>query len=419
VKLVLFDDATADAWRPFSLTRPTGEVRFGAMTLRGRIEAWAGQDAEATLTRPWLGSFRETGAPPARPRVDAPQGDLLLVSSRFVPAGTPPPEVLEARRPVMLVCRGAVVGCRLPAGAERPDADWLLAPEPIDGAREIAVSGRLLGGVWQLVEHGPERLARDVEAAAVAEGGGAPTPPGVHHLGNGPLVLGEGVFIEPGVLLDTRDGGIALGAGAVVRTGARLMGPIAVAADTRLLGGSYACLSAGPRCTLRGELEETTAFGYVNKAHDGFIGHAVLGRWVNLGALTTNSDLKNTYGSVSLGGPEAPVETGLMKLGCLLGDHVRTGIGTLLNTGTVVGAGATLFGDRMPPKWVPPFAWGGDGAASSYRLDGFLETAATVLGRRDVEADDRTRDWWSACWHRAAELYGAGKAEERGTEDAG
>jgi UDP-N-acetylglucosamine diphosphorylase/glucosamine-1-phosphate N-acetyltransferase len=406
VKLVLFDDATADDWRPFALTRPIGEVRFGAMTLRARIEAWVGQAAEAALTRPWLEDFIETGAPPAALREDAPQGDLLLLSSRFVPEGDPPPEVLEARRPVLLVCRGAVVGCRLPAGADRPDANWLTAPAPIEGAREVAVSGRLLGGAWQLVEHGPERLARDVEEMA-AERGESAVPHDVHVLGRGPLVFGEDVFVEPGVLLDTREGGIALGDRTVVRAGARLEGPIAAAEDARMLGGSYACLSAGPRCTLRGELEATTALGYVNKAHDGFIGHAVIGRWVNLGALTTNSDLKNTYGPVSLGGPEAPVETGLMKLGCLIGDHVRAGIGTLLNTGTVVGAGATLFGDRMPPKWVPPFAWGADGEATSYRLEGFLETAATVLGRRDVEADAQTRDWWSACWHRAAELYGA------------
>lgn len=413
MKLVLFDDATADEWRPFALTRPIGEVRFGAMTLRARIERWANLEADAALTRAWLEDFTEPGAPPARPRAAAPEGDLLLVSSRFVPEGAPPAEVLEARRPIVLVCRGAVVGCRLPAGSDRPDAGWFEAPAPIEGAREVAVSGRLLGGVWQLVEHGPDRLVRDVEQAAEERGESA-IPRDVFVLGRGPLVFGDEVFVEPGVLLDTREGGILLGDRSVVRSGTRLVGPVAVDADTRLLGGAISCLSAGPRCTLRGELEETTVFGYANKAHDGFIGHAVLGRWVNLGALTTNSDLKNTYGDVSLGGPEAPVETGLMKLGCLLGDHVRTGIGTLFNTGTVVGAGATLFGGGMPPKWVAPFAWGGEGDAASYRLDDFLETAATVLGRRDVEADDRTRDWWSACWRRAAATYGPGDGEGDG-----
>ena len=414
MKLVLYDDRIADDWRPFALTRPIGEIRFGAMTLRERLERWVGRAAEATLTRPWLAAFGESGAPPALPLGEAPQGDLLLVSSRFVPEGEPPVGLLEARGPVMLVCGGAVVGCRLPAGADRPDADWLAAARPIEGSREIAVAGRLLGGVWQLVEFGVERLERDVHRAAaeaVIPGGQAADasaivdpdpPPGVHRIGGAPLVFGEGVSIEPGALLDTRAGGILLGPRTTVRAGARLEGPIAVGADCRLLGGAYAALSAGPRCYLRGELEETIAFGYVNKAHDGFLGHAVVGRWVNLGALTTNSDLKNTYGQVSLGGPDGPVETDLVKLGCLLGDHVRTAIGTLLNTGTVVGAGASLFGDRMPSKWVPPFAWGAGGEAASYRLNDFLDTAATVLGRREVAVDARVREWWTACWERAA-----------------
>lgn len=408
MKLVLFDDATADRWRPFSLTRPIGEVRFGAMTLRARIEAWADRLADLALTRPWLAEYAEAGAPPAAPRADAPQGELLLISSRFVPEGEPPLEVEEARRPVVLTCRGAVVGYRLPAGADRPDAAWFADPSEIDGAREVDVPGRLLGGVWQLVEFGPERLARDVDEAARLRGLdlGPETPSGVYRLGDGPLVFGDGVTIEPGVLLDTRRGGIVLGDGCEVRSGARLTGPLVADEGCRLLGGEYSTVSAGPGCNLRGELEETTCFGYVNKAHDGFIGHAVIGRWVNLGALTTNSDLKNTYGPVSLGGPDGPIETDMLKLGCFLGDHVRTSIGTLLNTGTVVGAGASLFGDRMPPKWVPPFAWGADGDAGSYRIDDFVETAATVLGRRDVDADPGVRSWWRDCWEQVAEDAG-------------
>jgi acetyltransferase-like isoleucine patch superfamily enzyme len=448
VKLFLFDDAGADRWRPFALTRPIGEVRFGAFALRERIERWAGIEAAGSLTRPWLARYREAGAPPARPRNDVPAGDLLLVSSRFVPEGGRLATALESAGagsgagsggsgsksgggPLVLVCDGAVVGCRLTAGDERPDAAWLADPVELPGGRAVEVPGRRLGGVWQLVEHGPDRLARDVDEIASGGGGSSgggssggadsgahsgsaghgkaarshratTAPPGVHVLGDGPLVFGADVFIEPGALLDTRAGGIVLGDRTTVRTGARLEGPIAVGPDCKLLGGAYSILSAGPRCGLRGELEETTALGYVNKAHDGFIGHAVIGRWVNLGALTTNSDLKNTYGKIALGGPDGPVETGLIKIGCLLGDHVRTAIGTLLNTGTVVGAGASVFGARMPPKWVPPFAWGAEGEAVSYDLGRFLDTAATVLGRRGVEADEQVRGWWSDCWQRAA-----------------
>ena len=123
--------------------------------------------------------------------------------------------------------------------------------------------------------------------------------------------------------------------------------------------------------------------GFDNKAHDGYLGHALVGRWVNLGALTTNSDLKNDYGPVRVDLPGGTVDTGLMKVGALLGDHVKTGIGTVLNTGTVVGAGSNVFGGGMPPKAIPPFSWVGGGAVVPYRWEKFLQVAQTVVARRD------------------------------------
>ena len=163
-------------------------------------------------------------------------------------------------------------------------------------------------------------------------------------------------------------------------------------------GGPFDAVSAGPRCYLRGELEETVVLGYANKAHDGFIGHAYVGSWVNLGAMTTNSDLKNNYGPVRLGDRDGEVETGLIKLGCLIGDHVKTAIGTMLNTGTVVEAGANLFGDSRPPKWIRAFAWGHSPGAPVYDSGALVYTPNVVMQRRLIEPDDRTRAWLAACW---------------------
>ena len=409
MRLFLFDDRLADAWQPFALTRPVGEIRFGAMTLRERIEGWAGQSAEASFTRPWLSEFCELDAPPALPRGAVPgRGPLLLMCSRFVPYGeAPSPNFSEPDGPVVFVCRGQIAGCMIPAGEDVPDGDWMMDPVDLDGADTIELPGRMLGSVWNLVEFGPERLERDVRGLAVERTQTA-VPSGVHVLGDGPVVLGHGVTLEPGVVLDTRRGGVALGDRSEVRSGTRLAGPFAADVDCRLLGGSFAGVSAGARSYLRGEVEDTTTLGFVNKAHDGFLGHAVIGRWVNLGALTTNSDLKSTYGAISLGGPGGPIETGLIKLGCLLGDHVKTAIGTLLTAGTVVGAGASIFGERSAGKWVAPFSWGTGAAAGSYELPSFLNTVERVLARRDVEADDRVRAWLSACWQRAVDEAGAG-----------
>ena len=192
------------------------------------------------------------------------------------------------------------------------------------------------------------------------------------------------------MVFDTRGGPVVLEQGVEVRGGGtRLEGPLWVGAGTRLLGGTIRGSALGPRCTVRGELATSAFLGFANKAHDGFVGHSVVGRWVNLGAGTITSNLKNTYGLVRLAPGDANVATGRMFLGSLIGDHAKTAIGTLLATGTVIGTGASVFGDVRPPKYIAPFAWGSGGARMT--REGFLATAERVLPRRDVPMDDATR----------------------------
>ena len=116
------------------------------------------------------------------------------------------------------------------------------------------------------------------------------------------------------------------------------------------------------------------------------MGHAFLGEWVNLGALTTNSDLKNNYGSIKVDIGIGLVDTGQMKIGSFIGDHVKTGIGMLLNTGISIGFGSNIFGGGLiSEKYIPPFIWGGNDGYSEYRLDKALETAAIAMSRRGEE----------------------------------
>ena len=133
-----------------------------------------------------------------------------------------------------------------------------------------------------------------------------------------------------------------------------------------------------------------------NKGHDGFVGHSYLGRWVNLGAGTITSNLKNTYGAVSLWTPSGMRDTGLQFLGTMFGDHAKTGIGVRLTTGCVVGAGANVFGGSVMPKVVPPFAWGSEPPFATYELDKFLISAERMMQRRGITLDERTRGQLSA-----------------------
>lgn len=402
MKLYVFDDERADGWRPFALSRPVGELRHGVLLLRERLERWAGTEADGHLTRPWLRHYREAGAPPSVAPADLPgDGPRLLLCSRLVPD---PASTLEPpERTAVLTVEGEPAGCWLPAGAEPPDASWLARPSDLPDAVAREVDGRLLEAPWELVARGPGRVGRDVRALAPrdARRTGPDLPTGVHADGDAPLFLGEGVRLEAGIHLDLREGPVWLDRGVEVRAGTRVAGPLYAGPGSKLLGGPLEALAAGPVCKLRGEISASILLGWVNKAHEGHLGHACLGRWVNLGASTVNSDLKNNYGSVRLGGPDGPVETGLTKMGCLLGDHVKTAIGTMIGTGTVAGAGASLFGPTRPPTWVPPFSWGAGPEADRWRKDAFLDTAGEVMARRDVELGAPGRRWLADVWEEA------------------
>ena len=148
----------------------------------------------------------------------------------------------------------------------------------------------------------------------------------------------------------------------------------------------YGATAIGPHCKVGGEVSNSNVFGYSNKGHDGFIGNTVLGEWVNLGADTNTSNLKNNYGPVKqydyTTGQLEP--TGLQFLGLVMADHAKSGINTMFNTGTVVGVGANVFGGGFPPTHVPAFSWGGADGFETFRLDKAEEVATRMMGRRNL-----------------------------------
>lgn len=404
--LVLFDDQVARAWEPFALTRPAGELRYGVETLRERAERVFGLECAGHLVAPEVSDYDEPWAAPVLRLEELPRDrDLLFWSSRAV-AEAPPH---RAAGPLLLALGGEACGWWAPAGSALPDESFLLSPSrgaPSD-LPVGEVPGELLARVWDLVLKGPDRLIRDAEDqpwgrramdARVVEESLAAVGAGV--LGESPLFMEAGVDVEPGVVLDLREGPIWLDQGATVKAFTRLAGPSYVGRGSVVLGGSITGSTIGPVCKVHGEIEESVFLGWSNKAHDGFLGHAYVGAWVNLGALTTNSDLKNNYGPVRVWTPGGEEDTGSMKVGCFLGDHVKTAIGTMINTGTVVGAGANLFGGTMPPKRVLPFAWGSAPDAGAYDVERFLETAEKAMARRDIALSQKQRRLLVEAWRR-------------------
>ena len=396
-RLFLYDDAVARNWQPFSLTRPAGEMLFGTETLRARIERVFGMACSGHLAGGGLLGFEEPDAPGCTTlKRTGVTGARLYLNSRFVPEeGAVPP--IDYGGATLLTAGSAVVGALVPHGVEVPVA--LLAAEEPPAWPEVPLAGEVLHTVWGLMASSGNRIRSDG-----ARYEGTDVPAGVHVVGSGMVSVAEGAQVEPGVFLDLSAGPIIVSRGARVQAPARIVGPTYVGPDSLVLGGVVAGSAIGPGCRIRGEVESSVILGFANKAHDGFLGHSIAGRWVNLGAMTSNSDLKNTYGVVRLRTGGSVVDTGLLKVGCFLGDHVRTGIGTLLNTGTVVGAGSNLFGGGMPPRDVPPFSWGGERELGEYRLDRFLDTAARIMSRRGVPMTDGMRSLYGRAFSSTAPL---------------
>lgn len=373
--LHLLDPAPSAAWAPFAGARPLTELRAGAHLVRERWEAFVGAETAAIFALPHLAGFPEAGVPSVT-AFHPVHGPAVIGSSTFAPRGLAPD--LPAA-PCRFTCRGITVGWAVPAGAT-----WA-GPEA--GAQAVEVSGVVLRGVYDLVVALERLLPEDLAAML---GDSDPVPRGCTVIGEAGWVELHGAAVEPGVVFDTTLGAIVLESGVDVKAGTRLEGPLWAGANARLLGGPIRGSAIGPHSVVRGEMTACVLLGYANKAHDGFVGHSVLGRWVNLGAGTITSNLKNTYGAVRLEVAGTTIETGLQFLGSLVGDHAKTAIGTLLGTGTVVGTGASVFDAVRPPKHVPAFAWGGSSGARMTK-DGFLRIAERVLPRRDVAVDAATR----------------------------
>jgi len=365
---LLEPESPGAAWAPFSGVRPIAELRAGIWRIRERWEAAVGNDASALLGDHTAG-FKEADEPSVRSPSTI-DGPALVGAAWFAPTGVPIAPGPEIRR---LVHDNETVGWIVPSGEQ-----W---NGPHEEGSALEIEGVPLRGTYDLLSALEQLLIADCADFLVAPHGGVP---------EGSLVLGDpthlialGASVEPGVVFDVRQGAVVIDQGAEVRSGSRLEGPLYVGPGTRVLGGFLRTSVFGPECRVRGEISTSVFLGFANKSHDGFVGHSVIGQWVNLGAGTTTSNLKNTYGSVRLEVDGERMETGRLNVGSLIGDHAKTAIGTMLGTGTVISAGANVFGPATAPKYVPPFAWGcmGDERMTE---DGFLRVAERVMGRRNV-----------------------------------
>lgn len=382
--IVVFEDAHAGDLAPLTGTLPVPALIFGAGTLASRWADATGAGLVSVEARAAaLACWRD--APACAPV----ENDGLLLAANA--ACLPVPAVCAApQRPMRWTCGGRTVAALAPAARMREGLGRGAGFAAFVAALDLPVSvieARVIDRPWRLIEWNLDALSVDLAAGPFAIEGDV-HPRAVIDAAER-VSIARGARIDALAYVDAREGPVRIGADARVAPHTWVKGPCAIGARTELLGGLVGRSSIGPDCRIAGEVEDCLFQGRANKRHHGFVGHSIVGEWVNLGALTTTSDLKNNYGSVRMHTPDGEIDTGSRKVGALIGAHVKTGIGTLLPTGAWIGAGANLFGGgRFAPKHVPPFAWWDGTRMNEHRFDAFLSTARIAASRRGVAIGD-------------------------------
>jgi UDP-N-acetylglucosamine diphosphorylase/glucosamine-1-phosphate N-acetyltransferase len=282
---------------------------------------------------------------------------------------------------------GSLVWANLPAEKLKNLAEHAGSPigkDVLGGLPTQRLESNLINRPWGLVKINGAQVERDFSLLGGAMIESAP-PSGVHLIGEDRMRIGRSVTMSPGVVIDATAGVVSIDSDVTVMANSSLQGPLHIGRGSTIKMGTklYGGTTIGPVCKVGGEVGESVFQGYANKQHGGFVGHSYLCEWVNLGAGTDTSDVKNNYSPVRVGAPGQEVDTGELFVGLFMGDHSKCGIGTVFNTGSVVGVCCNVFGAGYPPKFIPSFSWGGSGGFAEYDPEKAIKTAGTVMARRD------------------------------------
>jgi UDP-N-acetylglucosamine diphosphorylase/glucosamine-1-phosphate N-acetyltransferase len=390
-KLAIFDDGLG-RWGPLTRLRPIFDQRMGRLTLRERIERVLDRPADVLSVPERLAAVTEARADPCPVNEPLGGGDWLVVNGRWAALEQVDRVRSLARGQALADAGGGLIAARLEAAAANRllDEGATVAPE---AAATEGVDPTLLTRPWHLLDRLKDALAADLADP--------PLPSADYHalrevtlFGQHRVYLGEGARIDPGVVLDCENGPIAIDAGARIRPRALIEGPCAIGASSEIAGHGYIRPNAaiGPGCKIGGEVSASIIQAHTNKAHAGYLGDSIVGAWCNLGASTVVSNLKNTYGEVrtALESGSDPEPTGRTRLGPIIGDFVRTAIGTRLLTGSVVDVGCMLATSGFAPKCAPPLGFYTDAGRAEHELDKLLTTLNAMMHRREARLDAAT-----------------------------
>jgi UDP-N-acetylglucosamine diphosphorylase/glucosamine-1-phosphate N-acetyltransferase len=381
--LVTFEDHHHENLLPLAYIRTVGELRCGRRTLCERISHQFGRPLSGAWTRPYMAAVagEHFGV---KINATAPPGTILanaawLVTDRVEIPHAPVVGMIDDRI-VFIHCDDVLASILTSAVCLNERA----LNSALDGIPRASVKGKVISYPWDLLHENVAMLQIDSAEHAGVEGN---VYEGAQLVNASQIFVGEGARVKPCAVLDAEYGPIYIGKDAIISPNTVITGPCSIGEKTLIQPGANVGhgTSIGPVCKVGGEIEETIIHGYSNKQHDGFLGHAYIGEWVNLAADTVNSDLKNTYGTVRVPINGRDVDTGEMFVGVTVGDHAKTGITQAFGTGSVVGFASMVATSGYPPRFVPSFSWLTDEGQHPYDPERCLAVARKVMARRKRE----------------------------------
>ncbi|PVY43817.1 GlmU family protein [Pontibacter virosus] len=378
MNIILFDEPVIrQSLLPLTFTRPVACIRVGIMTIAEKWQTYAGASV-SFLTEKYLQHKYPANY----------ETHNVFVNGAVCPDAKLVEQVRSLKVGEGLYCEGTLIALNAD-NLDLHDAAELVMHS---SSKKIeCLPENIIREVWEIFVQNGDQIRRDFE---VLTAGRKSQPIDDKYT----MVYNEeNIFLEAGVkiraaILNAENGPIYIGKNAQIHEGAIIKGPFAICEGSNVnVGGKMrGDVTIGPFCKVGGEVAASVIFGHTNKGHEGYLGNSVLGEWCNLGADTNTSNLKNNYAEVKIwsyakGGFKS---TGQQFCGLIMGDHSKSGINTMFNTGTVVGVSANIFGAGYPRNFIPSFAWGGASGFETFQLRKASEVAEKVMGRRNLPFDD-------------------------------
>ncbi|MFN4234856.1 MAG: GlmU family protein [Bacteroidia bacterium] len=381
---ILFDDLSRNNLLPLTFSRPVASIRIGILTISEKWEKYL-KLKPSYLTQDYL-SLRYkliSGA------------NNVLINGCICPNDVLLEKIHSLKEHEMLVKGEMIIAFNASESKVHKIATkgmLLNEDEEIKDYRKIEFEGEILSvrNLWDIFSKNGQAIADDFSLLVK----GKISQP---ISSTNQVIAPQNIFLEEGAkvecsILNAKDAFIYIGKDAEIMEGSIVRGSLALCEHAQLKLGAkiYGPTTIGPYSKVGGEVNNSVIFGYSNKAHDGFLGNAVLGEWCNIGADSNNSNLKNDYSEVKIWdySKKAFKATGLQFCGLIMADHSKCGINTMFNTGTVVGFSSNIFGSGFPRNFIPSFSWGGAAGFTTYKVEKAIEVAKLVMARRNITFDD-------------------------------